>query len=419
MPAKAKRLAVVGGGPAGMSAALHALRAGAQVVLLERNEKLGKKLYITGKGRCNVSNAAEGEDFLRNVPRNPRFLYAALRFLSPSGLRELLGSLGCETVVERGQRVFPASQKASDVTRALSLGIQGAEIRLNTALSAIEPKAEGGFLLNLSGGESISVDAVVLATGGLSYPLTGSTGDGHRLAQALDHPVTDCLAALVAMETLDEWPKRLQGLTLRNVLLTAKAGKKKLFSEQGELLFTHFGISGPLVLTMSSVLAGLDPKALELCLDLKPALSEEQLQQRIQRDSLAQGRKQLKSLLPGLLPGKLAELFPERCGELDFTKSCAQLSQGERRLFAQRLKALPIRLDKPRPLKEAVITRGGVNLKAVSPSTMGSKLVPGLYFAGELLDVDAFTGGFNLQIAFSTGALAGHSAAQYLTKECI
>lgn len=408
---------VIGGGPAGMAAALFALRAGAKVTLIEKNEKLGKKLYITGKGRCNVSNAAEGEDFLRNVPRNPRFLYAALHFLSPADLRTLLKGLGLETVIERGQRVFPASQKASDVTAALSRGIAAADIRLNTELTALEARAGGGFALTLNGSERLEADALVLATGGLSYPITGSTGDGYRYARKFEHPVTDCLPALVAIDTLDAWPTRLQGLTLLNVALQVKEGKRKLYAEQGELLFTHFGISGPLVLTLSSLLAERDLSALQASLDLKPGLSHEQLEQRLQRDCMASGKKQLKSLLPGLLPGKLAELFPTLC-DIDFLKPCAQLSQPERRLFAQTLKALPIRLDKARPFKEAVITRGGVDLKQVSPSTMGSKLVPGLYFAGELLDVDALTGGFNLQIAFSTGALAGDSAARTLAKEC-
>jgi predicted Rossmann fold flavoprotein len=415
MPAGNSPVVVIGGGPAGMTAALFALRAGVEVLLLEKNEKLGKKLYITGKGRCNVTNATTGEDFLQNVPRNPRFLFSALHFLDSGDLRMLLHDLGCPTVVERGQRVFPTSQKASDVTKALIHGLAGAKIRLNTAVQGLEMAEDRCTGVLLTDGQRVQAGAVIVATGGLSYAVTGSTGDGYRFAVQSGHRLTARHPSLVPIETEDLWARPLQGLTLKNVCLDAFRGKKRLFSEQGELLFTHFGISGPLVLSLSSSLAGLDVQQVQAFIDLKPAVSAPELDKRLSDELSRNGRRQLKSLLPGYLPGKLAEMFPEAC-PVNFQKTCSQVTAAERTQVIATMKALPIRLKAFRSFNEAVITRGGVDLRDVDPGTMASRLSRGLYFAGEVLDVDGLTGGFNLQIAFSTGALAGHSAANYRSR---
>ncbi len=399
-----------------MMAALFALREGAEVRLLERNEKLGKKLYITGKGRCNVTNAALGEDFLSNIPRNPRFLYSALDFLSSDDLRGELRSLGCDTLVERGMRVFPVSQKASDVTRALSRGIEAADVRLGERVESLVQDPSGGFTAFTEGGGRYEADSVVIATGGLSYPGTGSTGDGYLLARAFDHRVTETFPALVAYETADDWSRPLQGLTLKNVVLEAGMGKKTLFSRQGELLFSHRGITGPLVLSMSSHLAGLDTQKISCFIDLKPAVTREQLDHRLTDLLRESGKKQLSGVLTQLMPASLAAAFAGLCA-LDPRKQSGQVSTAERRRISDTLKRLSIRLTRPRPINEAVVTRGGIDLKQIDASTMQSKTTPGLFFAGEVLDVDGYTGGFNMQTAFSTGALAGHHAAQISSEQ--
>ena len=407
-----RKVLVIGGGAGGMMAAIFAARAGAQVTLLERNEKLGKKVYITGKGRCNVTNDCTLDEFLRETPRNPRFLYSALSFFSPQDMMALLEEAGCPVTVQRGRRVFPASEKASDVIRTLTRLLQqsGVEVRLNTRVKALN-QAEGRVSgVTLMSGEVLAADAVVLATGGRRYPMTGSTGDGYAFAQAAGHTVTPPSPVLSAIETEDDWPKQLQGLSLRNVTLTLKRGKKTLYSELGEMLFTHLGISGPLTLTMSCHLPENLADAV-VTLDLKPGLTAQQLDARVQRELEAQPRKQLANVLPTLLPGRLAELFPTICG-VDGGKQCCQVTRQERETLCATLKGLPIHLRKLAPLDEAIVTRGGVAVKEIAPATMESKLLPGLYFAGEVMDVDAHTGGYNLQIAWSTGALAGQSAAQ-------
>lgn len=405
---------VVGAGPAGLMAASQIQAAGHHLAVLEQNDKPGKKLYITGKGRCNVSNLCELDEFLSNVPRNPRFLYSALKELSPKGLRDWLHQHGCPTVVERGQRVFPKSQKASDVTRSLLAALGNAPLHLNTKVKSlvIDHGAISGLLLDE--GTFRPAKAVVLCTGGLSYPLTGSTGDGHLMAQEAGHQVEALSPSLTGLNTRDEWPKSLQGLSLRNVVLQAEYGKKGRFSQLGELLFTHYGVSGPLVLSLSAYLAGLDVSTAKVSIDMKPALDPATLQARLQQDISQQGRKSLAALLPAYLPASLATIFPVILG-LQGDKALNQLTSGERQELILGLKALPIKLLGHRSFKEAVVTRGGVNVRQVNPSTMESKLIRGLFFAGELLDVDALTGGFNLQIAFSTGALAGKSCARYLS----
>ena len=403
---------VIGGGAAGMMAAYTAASAGASVTLLERNEKLGKKVYITGKGRCNVTNDCTRDEFLAQVPRNPRFLYSALAAFSPQDMMALLEKAGCPVTVQRGRRVFPASEKASDVTRAFErlLRESGVRVRLNTRVAEILT-AEGRVTgVQCADGARLPAEAVILCAGGTSYPATGSTGDGDRMAAALGHTVEPRQGVLVGLETAEDWPSRLQGLSLKNVTLTLKKGKKTLYSELGEMLFTHFGISGPLVLEMSCHLP--EPLAdARVTLNLKPGLTAEQLENRLQRDLGESPRKQLDHVLPQLLPARLAELFPALCG-LDGSRACKTINTQERRKLAEALQDLPLTVTAPRPVDEAIVTRGGVSVREVGPGTMASKLIPGLYIAGEQLDVDAHTGGYNLQIAWSTGALAGKSGAE-------
>jgi len=408
---KRPEILVAGGGAAGMMAALFAARAGASVTLLERNEKLGKKIYITGKGRCNLTNDCSLEEFLRQVPRNPRFLYGALNRFGPQDMMALMEEAGCPVEVQRGQRVFPRSEKASDVIRALARLMEqaGVRVRLHSRIQSLivqEGRAAG---VVLESGERLEADAVILALGGQSYPMTGSTGDGYALARETGHHVLPPEAVLSALETVENWPHALQGLALKNVRLTLRCGRKTLYTELGEMLFTHFGISGPLVLEMSCHLPAELAQA-QVTLDLKPGLTPQQLDLRLQRDFAAQPRKQLQNVLPGLLPLRLSALFPDLAG-VSGERVCGQITRGEREQLGAALKALPITLRARRPLAEAIVTRGGVDVKEIQPATMESKLLPGLYFAGEMIDVDAHTGGFNLQIAFSTGALAGSSAA--------
>ena len=406
-----RNILVIGGGASGMAAALFAARAGANVTLLERNEKLGKKVYITGKGRCNLTNDCALDDFLAEVPRNPRFLYSALSFLSPRDTMELMTENGCPVQVQRGQRVFPQSEKASDVTRALTHALDkaGVRIRLNAGIRSMEIRNGRVQSLLLDSGETLGADAVILCTGGYSYPSTGSTGDGYRFAAQAGHTVTPPSPVLVGMETKEDWPRSLQGLSLKNVTLTLSRGKKTLYSNLGEMLFTHFGISGPLVLEGSCHLPD-PPEGVSITIDLKPGLTESQLDARLLRDFAAAGKKQLRTELSSLLPARLADQFPALCG-LSAALSCSQITQAQRAALVAVLKALPISLRRPRPVEEAVVTRGGVSVREINPGSMASKIIPNLYFAGEIIDVDAHTGGFNLQIAWSTGALAGHSAA--------
>ena len=407
------KILVIGGGAAGMMAAVFAARAGANVTLLEKNEKLGKKVYITGKGRCNLTNDCDRDEFLTQVSRNPRFLYSALSFFSPRDMMALLEANGCPVEVQRGKRVFPVSEKASDVTKALSGLLRSGNVRIRLNASVRGLKTDSGRITGaeLTDGSFLQADAVILACGGLSYPSTGSTGDGYRFAEALGHTITPLSPVLVGLETKEDWPKTLQGLSLRNVTLTLSSGKKKLYSELGEMLFTHFGISGPLVLEASCHLPDPAGNAL-LSLDLKPGLTREQLDARLRRDFSEAGKKQLKSVLPGLLPVSFAEIFPSLCG-INASLPCNQVTAAQRETLLTCLKDLPLSIKAPRPVTEAVVTRGGVSVKEIDPGTMRSRLIPNLFFAGEMIDVDAHTGGFNLQIAWSTGALAGHHAAEW------
>ena len=408
---------IIGAGAAGLMAAIHAAGAGAEVTLLEHNEKPGKKIYLTGKGRCNATNDCTLDEFLREVPRNGRFLYSVLTAFTPQDLMALLEDNGCPVEVQRGRRVFPRSQHASDVTRTL-VGLcqrRGVRLRLHQEVAEILTREdpEGGKRVSgvrMASGLELPADAVILATGGRSYPSTGSTGDGYRMAAALGHTVLPARPSLSALESPEAWPAKLQGLSLKNVALTLKSGKKTLYHELGEMLFTHFGFSGPLILEASCHLPDLGiPYALTL--DLKPGLTPEQLEARLLRELEAGGKKQLQTMLRTLLPASLADLFPALCG-LNPDLPCNQVTASQRRSLAERLKALPLPVRGCRPIEEAIVTRGGVSVREVNPGTMESRLISGLYFAGEVLDVDAHTGGYNLQIAFSTGALAGRSAAE-------
>ena len=407
---------VIGGGAAGMLAALYASRAGARTLLIERNEKLGKKLYITGKGRCNVTNAADMEGFQRSILRNPRFMYSAFSHLDNRGLMDLLEGLGVPLKVERGNRVFPRSDKSSDVIAALrrALEVAGVRVMLNRRVKGllIEEGRCGG--VTMWDGEVISAKAVVLATGGLSYPSTGSTGDGHDMAQSCGHDIVTPRPGLTAIETVESWPGTLAGLSLRNVRLSAWAAgpkkEKRFFSEMGEMLFTHWGVSGPLALTLSSLLPE-DLSTVRLAIDLKPALDEQTLDARLLRDFGEMSRKRLISVADGLAPHSLAEQLLRLAG-LSPAMPVNGVTAAQRAALLKVIKALPLTPKRLRGFDEAIITRGGVSVKDIDPSTLQSRKVPGLYFAGELIDVDAETGGYNLQIAFSTGALAGRSAAE-------
>ena len=398
---------VIGGGPAGMMAAATAAQNGHDVTLIEHNEKLGKKLYITGKGRCNLTNTAPVEEFFQNVPRNPKFLYSAIYTFHSDDIIALIESLGVPVKRERGGRVFPVSDKSSDVLFALARHVKncGAKVLLNTAVYGVD--AENGKIKGVrTGAGAMACDALVIATGGASYKSTGSTGDGYQFAKELGHKVIAPKPALIPLTTAEEWPKKLMGLSLRNVRLSAFCEKRLVFDEIGEMLFTHFGVSGPLVLSASSM-ADTD-KTLRLVIDMKPGLTTEQLDDRLLRDFDKYVKKNAKNGMAELLPSKMIVPFLEVCG-VDPDKPVHQITREERNAIRDHLKALTIDIDGTRPIDEAIVTRGGVDTKEINPSTMESKLVKGLYFAGEVIDVDALTGGFNMQIAFSTGYLAGMS----------
>ncbi len=401
-------VAVVGGGPAGMMAAHEAAMRGHCVTLFERNGKLGKKLYITGKGRCNFTNSAGIEEFFRNIPRNPRFLYSALYTFTNADAVRFIESAGVATKVERGGRVFPASDKSSDILGAFSAALAkaGVAVALNARVTGV--RRDGDAFLIEAGGETRRFDRVVLATGGLSYPATGSTGDGYGIARSFGHGVTECKPSLISFETAEEWPCRLMGLSLRNVTLRAydRRGKKR-YEELGEMLFTHYGVSGPLVLSASGVLAD-DPEGARLTIDLKPGLDLEELDRRVLRDFEANIRRQFVNALGALLPQKLIPVIVELSGIPPDT-GVHSVTREMRKDFCALLKNLSVTVKRARPVEEAIVTRGGVDVREIDPSSMQSKRVPGLYFAGELIDADGFTGGFNIQIACSTGALAGRS----------
>lgn len=403
---------IIGGGAAGLLAAGAAQFYGAKTCLLEKNEKLGKKLFITGKGRCNVTNAAPINDFLMQIPGDGRFLYSAFSVFDNESLISLLQEYGTQTKVERGGRVFPVSDKSSDVIRALSDYANSNEIaRLNAKVQSLIIKDNQAAGVILASGEKISAKKVIVATGGMSYPQTGSDGDGYRFAKHAGHTIIAPKPSLVPLETVEKWPREAMGLSLKNVSLTATTkGGKVLFHETGELLFTHFGLSGPLVLSASAHLRQFEKETYKLIIDLKPALSEEQLDARILRDFSQEINKDYINSLDALLPKKLIPIIARLSG-IPERKKVNEITKEERLGLVALLKSLTVTVKKTRPITEAIITAGGVHLKEISPKTMESKLIHGLYFAGEVLDLDAYTGGYNLQIAFSTGYLAGMHAA--------
>ncbi|MGI6192052.1 MAG: NAD(P)/FAD-dependent oxidoreductase [Christensenellales bacterium] len=398
---------VVGGGPAGILAAATAAQRGHEVTLIEQNEKLGKKLYITGKGRCNLTNIADAEEVFRNIPRNPKFLYSALNAFNSADVIALVESLGVPVKRERGGRVFPVSDKSSDVIFAFARHLKacGVNTMFNTEVLSLDVK-DGKITGVRTDRGPMKCDALVIATGGVSYPSTGSKGDGYEFARSVGHTVIPPQPALIPMMTKEAWPKSLAGLTLKNVRLTAFSGKKIAFDDLGEMLFTHFGVSGPLVLSASSMVK--QDEDVTLVIDLKPGLTPNQLDARLLRDFAAYANKTAKNGMVDLLPNRLIPVVLKAAG-VDEEKTVHSITREERAAIGTTLKALKLHVSGYRPITEAIVTRGGVSVKEINPSTMESKLVKGLYFAGEVMDVDALTGGFNLQIAFSTGHLSGMS----------
>lgn len=397
-----------------MFAALGAAEAGHRVTILEQNEKLGKKIYITGKGRCNLTNACDTEEIFAHVPRNAKFLYSAIYTYDNFRVMDFFEANGMPVKTERGNRVFPVSDHSSDVISTLQKALEkaGVEVLLHTKVTEILSKDEKITGVRLKNGEKRTADAIILATGGKSYSSTGSTGDGFVFAEQLGHKIEEPVPSLVPMTVLEDYCMQMQGLSLRNVQATIREGGKVFFEEFGEMLFTHFGVSGPLMLSASSVVNDrLRKKNLSLTIDLKPALSEEQLDARILRDFEENKNRQFKNSVKGLLPAKMIPVVISLSG-IDPEKKINGITKQERKKLVECIKAFPLTLTGLWGFNEAIITRGGVSVKQVDPSTMESKLVKGLYFAGEILDVDAYTGGFNLQIAWSTGYLAGSSIAE-------
>ncbi len=404
-----KKVIVIGGGAAGMMAAVRAAEKGNQVLLLEKNEKLGKKLYITGKGRCNITNACDTEDLFKNVLRNRKFLYSAFYSFSNWQVMDFFESHGLAVKTERGERIFPQSDHSSDVIQTLQrvMKQRGVQVRLNVPAAEIVTEAGAAAGVRLMDGTVIDAEAVILATGGCSYVSTGSDGGGFKFAKMLGHTVMTPRPSLVPFEVQEPWVKELQGLSLRNVNICIRKNKKLLYEEFGEMLFTHYGVSGPLILSASGIINDY-MEAMPLCLSiyLKPALPEEQLDKRVLRDFQDNQNRQFKNAVQKLFPAKLIPVMISLSG-IDPEKRVNEITKEERRSFVRLIKELPLTISRFRDFNEAIITRGGVNVREVNPSTMESKLIQGLYFAGEVLDLDALTGGFNLQIAWSTGYLAG------------
>ncbi len=414
-----KKCIVIGGGAAGMMAALAAADDEIEVELLEKNEKLGKKIYITGKGRCNVTNDCDPEVFFDNVVSNPKFLYSAFYTFTPTQIMELLQENGCALKVERGNRVFPVSDHSSDVIRTLQKALQSRKVRISFHKEVKELLIKDGMCKGviLTDGQKLSADAVVVATGGISYASTGSTGDGYEFAAKTGHKLAEVKPALVPFTVKESWPLSLQGLALKNISISLADGKKEIYQGFGEMLFTHFGISGPLILSASSYYGKKHyGKEIELFVDLKPALTKEQLDKRILREFEQKQNKQFKNALDGLLPSKMISVMIQLSG-IAPDKFIHDITREERTSFVELLKKLPMTITGTRPFNEAIITQGGVSVKDINPSTMESKIVSNLYFAGEVLDLDALTGGFNLQIAWSTGYLAGNSIKEKILAE--
>ena len=413
------KILIIGGGAAGMAAAAFLGEKKHQVHLFEKNEKLGKKLFITGKGRCNVTNTCDEETFFKSVVSNPKFLYSAFYRFTNQDVISYFEKLGLPLKEERGGRIFPKSDHSSDVIKVLERRMKELDVKIHLGSEVQEvliEETEGEKVVTgvlLSNGQTVQGDRVIVATGGMSYQTTGSTGDGYRFAKDAGHKVTDLCCALVPMETKEEYVTRMQGLALKNVSFTVKDGKKVLYQDFGELLFTHFGISGPLVLTASSYIGKkLEKKELQGYIDLKAALTEEQLDARILREFEAGINKQFKNVISGMFPSKMFPVILELC-KIPAEKKVNEITKGERLDFIYLVKHFPVTITGLREFREAIITQGGVKTGEINPKTMESKKVNGLYFIGEVLDLDAVTGGFNLQIAWSTA----RAAAEFIEEE--
>lgn len=403
---------VIGAGPAGMMAAGAAAEQGARVLLLEKNQRVGRKLLITGKGRCNITNNCDTEEFMKAQRRNPRFLYSAIHAFSTQDAMAFFEEQGVPLKTERGNRVFPLSDQARDVVDALAAYVRRSGVQIAYQETDSLVLAEGQVTgVKTKEGKTIHAPSVIIATGGLSYPLTGCTGDGYRMAQQVGHNIIQPSPSLIPIITREKWPAEVMGLSLKNVTFTVKNEKEKVvFTELGEMLFTHFGVSGPLVLSASSHMTG-NVQSYSMFIDLKPGLSRQQLDTRVLRDFDEGKNRSFKNALDKLLPKKLIPIVVELCG-IDPEIQVNEITKEMRGKLIDTLKALPLTPKAFRPIDEAIVTSGGVKTNEVDPKTMMSKLCGGLFFAGEVLDLDAYTGGFNLQIAYSTGVLAGRGAAE-------
>ena len=406
-----KKIVVVGGGAAGMMAAIFAAEQGAEVTLLEPNERLGKKLNITGKGRCNVTNNADIETLMANTPKNGKFLYSAFSKFDGRDAMAFFEKIGVPLKTERGNRVFPVSDRAFDVSGALERKLKALKVALVRDRAVSLGIAEGAVSEVVGEKRTYPADAIILATGGVSYPATGSTGEGHRMATEVGHTVTALQGSLVPLKEQGNLCARMQGLSLRNVSLTVFENNKKIYTDFGEMLFTHFGVSGPLVLSASAHMRRFDKKKYRLEIDLKPALEDGTLDKRLLSDFEKHSNSDFCNALNDLLPQKLIPVLVERTGIPEHQK-VHDITREQRRELLRLLKHFPVEVAGLRPVTDAIITSGGVKVSEINPTTMESKLVKGLYFAGEVIDVDAYTGGFNLQIAWATGRAAGMAAAQ-------
>lgn len=404
-----KKIVVIGGGPAGMMAAYAAASNGNEVTLIEKNEKLGKKLYITGKGRCNLTNNVSKEDFLQNVVTNAKFLYGAINCFAPEDTVSFFEDRDCRLKTERGNRVFPESDKASDITKTFVKELEKDRVRieLNTTVKSIMVQ-DGSVSGVKTDNETILCNSVVLCTGGASYPLTGSTGDGYVFAKDVGHTVITPKPSLVGIELKGEDFLSMQGLSLKNVSIKVCVNDRVVYEDFGEMLFTHFGVSGPIILSASCILNKFDLSKARICIDLKPALTEKTLDDRLIREFSA-SNKTIATTMRSLLPQSLIFTCLKRV-KINKDKRCSEITREDRSRVAKTLKSLDFDISRLRPLDEAIVTSGGISVKEIDPKTMESKLVKGLFFAGEVIDVDAFTGGFNIQIAMSTGFLAGKNA---------
>ena len=405
-----KKVIVIGGGASGLMAAGFASQNGASVTLFEKMHRVGRKIMITGKGRCNLANECDVDTFMQNVPVNSKFLFSAIYNFTPYDIIDFFNNLGLATKTERGNRVYPASEKAVHVVDTMR------NFALNNGVKIINKEVksllvDNGVLKGIKADTDYLADSVIVATGGASYPLTGSTGDGYRFAKSVGHTIIPIKPSLVPLESDDKFCKEMQGLSLRNVSLTVKnKDNKEIYKDFGEMLFTHFGISGPIVLSASCHMHNFDKENYTAYIDLKPALSEEQLDLRIQRDIKDNINKAVSNSFSKLLPKKMIPVVLKRWN-VPFDKKCNSITKEERKSLVNLLKNFSVSISKPRPVSEAIITSGGVKVTEINPKTMESKLLPNLYFAGEVIDVDAYTGGFNLIIAWATGKLSGESAA--------